>query len=512
MELFKLFGSVFVNTDAADESLHKTEEKVGNLGKSLLKGAKTAGKFAAGVATAAAGAAAGLVKVASETASNMDVIDKASQKMGISTEAYQEWSHAMSLSGMDISVMQTGMKTLQNQMDGVTQGTKASVEAFERLGVSVYDENGAMKDQTTMMNEVIYALAEMEDGAERTALAVDFFGKSGTEMLPLLNSGAEGIEAMKQEAHDLGLVMSEDAVKSGAALNDAMNNVKDSVKALGNNLGASLMPVVQQVCDMIIEFMPTIREIIDRIGPVLGDVLQAILPVLFEMCEQLLPPLLQLVEALLPLFTLLCDTILPILADFLTLICNILVDYVIPAIIAVVNWVKTAVTNVIDFFKNFKTNMSNIWNGIVEVFKKPINAIIGFINKLVSGVVTGVNTVIKALNSLQIDVPDWVPGLGGKTFGFNLNELTAPQIPMLAKGGTLSSAGSVIVGEKGPELLNLPAGASVNPLGTDSDIVKISELVQKIYNDMPGLIASGIDQMKVEWSDRELARMVREYA
>ena len=77
------------------------------------------------------------------------------------------------------------------------------------------------------------------------------------------------------------------------------------------------------------------------------------------------------------------------------------------------------------------------------------------------------NTVIRALNNLHVDVPNWVPGIGGKSFGFALSEVTAPQIPMLAKGGTLLR-GSAIVGEAGPELLSLTGrGARVTPLGGD---------------------------------------------
>ena len=64
----------------------------------------------------------------------------------------------------------------------------------------------------------------------------------------------------------------------------------------------------------------------------------------------------------------------------------------------------------------------------------PINAIIGFINGMVSGVVSGMNGMINALNRLSFDVPDWVPLIGGKTFGFNIGNISAPQIPYLAKG------------------------------------------------------------------------------
>lgn len=72
-----------------------------------------------------------------------------------------------------------------------------------------------------------------------------------------------------------------------------------------------------------------------------------------------------------------------------------------------------------------------------EGFKGMINSVIGFLNKLISGVVSGINYVVDAINKLSFDVPDWVPGIGGKTFGFNLANVTAPQIPYLAQGAVI---------------------------------------------------------------------------
>jgi len=84
----------------------------------------------------------------------------------------------------------------------------------------------------------------------------------------------------------------------------------------------------------------------------------------------------------------------------------------------------------------------------LSVIKGPINGIIGL-----------VNSAIRGLNSLSVSIPDWVPIVGGKTFGLDI-----PTIPMLAKGGTIVGSGSVLVGERGPEILNLNRGASVVPL------------------------------------------------
>lgn len=477
MEIFKLFGSVMVDTDKADQSLQKVDKKAEGLGNTLLKGAQKAGKFAAGLTMSAVGAGSAMLKMASDAADTMDVIDKASQRMKIGAESYQELSHAAELSGVSMSTMEKAAKQLE--------GTDLNM------------------DQAL---EQIYAF---ETAEERSAAAAELFGeKVAYELTPMLNASGEEFEAMREQAHELGLVMSEDAVKSGAELNDALSNVKASISALGTNLGTQLMPIAKEMCDMLIAFLPQIQAVMSQLGPVLTDTLSAILPVLMNLVQSILPPLIELIQALLPVFTLLCETLLPIISALIEGICTFLSTVVIPVITTVVKTIKSAVDSVINFFKNFKTNMKNIWDGIVNVFKTPINAVIGFINKLVSGVVTGINTVIKAMNKLSFDIPDWVPGLGGKKFGFNLEELTAPQIPLLAEGGTLTGSGSVIVGEAGPELLSLPQGASVNPLSEGSDISMLRDEVRELKEEL----LHAITHRTIEWNDRELGRLVKTYA
>ena len=114
--------------------------------------------------------------------------------------------------------------------------------------------------------------------------------------------------------------------------------------------------------------------------------------------------------------------------------------------------VKEKVTGL---FSGMKNTVVNIMNGLKNAIKTPINGIIGFINGLVSGVVNGINGMINAMNRLKFDVPSWVPGIGGKKFGFNISQISAPQIPMLANGGVITSPTVAMMGEY--------AGARSNP-------------------------------------------------
>ena len=110
--------------------------------------------------------------------------------------------------------------------------------------------------------------------------------------------------------------------------------------------------------------------------------------------------------------------------------------------------IKTTWSNM---WESMKTTVINIFNGIWSAIKGVINSIIGGIEKMANGVINGINGMIKALNNLSFDVPDWVPEIGGKKFGFNISTIGNISIPRLAKGGVVDQATLAMIGEAGQE-------------------------------------------------------------
>ena len=160
-------------------------------------------------------------------------------------------------------------------------------------------------------------------------------------------------------------------------------------------------------------------------------------------------------------------------------------------------------TNVKARFTAMKEGVASIFKAIAEAVKTPINSIIGFINGLTSGVTTGINAVINALNRLKIDVPDWVTDLTGLTaFGFNLKTLTAPQIPLLEKGGVLEKGQVGLLEGNGAEAV-VPLdrnSAWISRVADDmqSHGIGDSEVSMKILdklNELYSLLAFNIPQM-----------------
>ena len=250
MEIFKLVGSVMVDTADANKSISKTSDEAEGLGKKLASGVATAGKWAAGVVGGAAAVGGAMLKAAKDTATELDAIDKASQRMKIGAEAYQELAYAANLSGVEMSTLEKAAKKLE--------GTDLSME-------DALDQ--------------IYALGTEE---ERAAKAAELFGESvAYQMTPLLNASAEDMAAMKQEAHDLGLVMSEDAVKNGAELDDMFTKVEESVSALKNGLLTELMPYVIEILNWVIQNIPkiqkTVKTVMDALLPIIRPILNGIM-------------------------------------------------------------------------------------------------------------------------------------------------------------------------------------------------------------------------------------------
>ncbi|MEG0165844.1 hypothetical protein [Anaerorhabdus sp.] len=310
MELFKLFGTIIVKNEDALSSMQKTEDKAngvskkfldmigssGQMGSSIQQGfdgiTSKAGEFGlkldanalavGGLAIAAVAAFAAIGSAIMDSVNKFadyaGAVDDYAQKIGVSTETYQKFGYAMRQSGLDINVMQTGMKKLLDTVVSADEGNKKSIETFDKLGLSIYDSNGYLKDNDTLMKETILALAEMPVGAERAALANDLLGKSATELAPLFNQGADGINNLMDRAEELGLVFSNDAIAAGATFGDTMYDINASFDAVAMEMGATFMPMMQGFLNWVLENMPMIRSVSEKVFGGIGFAIKLLTP------------------------------------------------------------------------------------------------------------------------------------------------------------------------------------------------------------------------------------------
>ena len=245
-------GSVKYKVELDDSSVEQQADKTEKTIVSKLGG--VVGKVGAGLAAGAGVAAAGIavagkkvIDFANDVSAAGDEIDKMSQKIGISTDAYQEWSYVFERSGADVNNLQTGMKTLSGVITDAANGSESAASKLSAIGVSLEEINGlSQEDQLSL---VISRLQEMGEGSERTAAATDLLGRSATDMAAVLNMTAEDTQALIDEAHEYGMVMSEDAVASSAAYQDSLTKLQGTLGGLKNQLVADLLPGLTQVVD-----------------------------------------------------------------------------------------------------------------------------------------------------------------------------------------------------------------------------------------------------------------------
>lgn len=238
-EIFRLFGSIFIDSSQAEASLSKTDDKAKEVQDTLASTVKKAAAWATGTAAAITAATVAVFKVADSVAAVGDEIDKQSQKLGISAQAYQEWDAILGHCGASMDSLKAGMKTLSK---AIADGSADQVAAFQAVGLSL-DEVQQMSTEDVFA-AVITGLQGMEEGAERTNIATTLLGRSAQELGPLLNTSAEATEEMRQTVNDLGGVMSDEAVAASAQFKDALQDLETAAGWFKRELVANILPYV----------------------------------------------------------------------------------------------------------------------------------------------------------------------------------------------------------------------------------------------------------------------------
>lgn len=246
MDVFELTASLNLDTGDYENQLNSASNATNDASNSVGAFDIALGNLVAGGISSAI---SGLTDFMSSTISAGDEIDKNSQRANMSTDTYQEWARVLELGGGSASSLTTATKTLSNVITDAGNGGASAAEKLNSIGLS-YEQIAALSPEE-QFEAVVYALADMEEGSERTAAAQDLLGRAGMDLIPTLNSGKDAIEGMRAEAHDLGLVLSEDTIASSAAFNDSLTTLQSAVTGIAGNLMGELMPSLQGITDAL---------------------------------------------------------------------------------------------------------------------------------------------------------------------------------------------------------------------------------------------------------------------
>src|SRR5690606_375426 len=153
------------------------------------------------------------------------------------------------LADVEIDALEKGLVKFNKTIGDAAGGSKLQSETFKALGINLRDQNGSLKDTDDLLLEVSDKFQTFRDSAAKTALAVNLFGRSGADLIPMLNEGADGFREAYEEADEFGRIVSTDVGRASEQFNDNMTRLKESAAGFGNQLTEALLPSLVSFSD-----------------------------------------------------------------------------------------------------------------------------------------------------------------------------------------------------------------------------------------------------------------------
>lgn len=250
-----------IDTAQFDKGAKQVQSKLRLLGIGLKS-------FAAGFAgTLSAG---GIAIAFKGIINHMDNMGKAAQRLGIPVAELSRLKLAADLADVSFEQLSTGVSRLSRNMASVAGGaTNEVATAFRTLGINVQNVDGTMKSATQVMIEIASKFVTMKDGAQKTALAIQLFGRAGQVLIPLLNEGAAGLAATDEEARKLGIELDQRTAKAAELFNDNLTRLLASLQGF---LIDAVRPLLPLMGELTTKFINWIKEI--RTANTVGDTLR----------------------------------------------------------------------------------------------------------------------------------------------------------------------------------------------------------------------------------------------
>lgn len=334
----------------------------------------------------------GLVSASMSTAQTAKDLQVMSQTTGLTVEQLQELSYASAALGIEEDEVQDKMKDLTSAMREARDGSEDAQQAFEKLGVSITDRNGELRNAGDVFFDVVDSLGRIENATERDALAMQIFGEEAQKLNPIIEAGSGTINALAQEANNLGYVMDGNTVESFSELDTAFEKFQKQADAVKNSFASALLPV---------------------------------LTALFNAISSIPAPVLQTMVVLVGMVT----TVL--------------------TVVKAIKEMSSTVSSVKSFFDTFdKSSLKTtaIVLGAVAALIA-LAAIIAVIIGKSGEIESAMKSVSTSVGNIQSSVTDV--------------QTNYRNVPRYARGTSFHPGGRAVVGEEGPELVDLPAGTRV---------------------------------------------------
>ena len=437
-------------------NLRAMSEQFKDMGNKLT----AAGQAMQGLSTAAAAVAVSIGALTVKSGEWADDLNTMAKIYHIGTDELQKYAAAAGLVDVDVETIAKSHTKLEKSMSSAAKGTGANAEAFEKLGVSVTDSNGELRDSDEVWQDVITALGQVENETERDTLAMQLMGKSAAELNPLIEDGGETYKNLSDTMAKYGLdFIDEETLNEANEFNDALDTMKAigmvAFQQLGTQLAAYLAPAMEKVVNLVGQIANWFSNLSPRTQALIAGIaafVAVLAPLLIGLgkISFAISSIMSLASTLIPIIAGVGSTILPIVA--------ILAAVVAAGVLLYKNW-DTIKAKAIAFKNAVITNFNDFKNKVTTTF-----------NNIKTAIITPIQTAIDKVKGLISKIKGWFPIKLGKIFSglklphFSLNWAskdfgklgsikypTGFNVDWYKTGGIFDSPSIIGVGEAGSE-------------------------------------------------------------
>lgn len=247
---FKDFGSV-------------SKQQIKEVGRQMQEAGKKVSDFGqkfAPVSAAAAAAGGALVKLGYDAVTNADDLNTLAKQTGLTTAEIQKMQYASDLIDVSFEDVTGALRKMKGNMDG-------HAETWKKLGVSVTDADGNMRDVNEVFKDTVKALSQVENGTERDQLAMDIFGKSADSLAGIIDDGGAALEDFGNKAEEAGLILEQDTLDALNKTNDTIDELKANLSATAGAIGADVATVLAPALDQIAQKVEGITAALRDLSP-----------------------------------------------------------------------------------------------------------------------------------------------------------------------------------------------------------------------------------------------------
>lgn len=383
---------------AAASPLGQASQKMADFGNATTK----AGESLRGLSMVAGAvdlALAGLTIKAGQTADDLNTLSKVT---GISTDELQKYKYSADLLDVSVETIAKSQVKLKKSMYSAQQGSSAMAEAFATLGVNIEDSNGQLRNQDEVFNESIKALGQMENETQRDALAMQIFGKSASELNPLIEDNGETFQKVSDIFKNNNLeIVDQETIDKANQFQDALDTLKmtgmATLSTIGMQLAGYLAPAMEKIAEVLGKVMGWLSQLDPKVLTIIGIIagVVAVLSPLLIVVGKIafaISSIMTLASTLTPILAGVGSTLLPIIGIIAGVIAiGVLLyknwDTIKAKAIEVKDWVVEKFTalrdGIVNIFNSIKNTVTTVWNAIKYAITHPIETAVTFVKNAI---------------------------------------------------------------------------------------------------------------------------------